>query len=85
MPKPQLTYCHKKCATLSVKVTHLSVQLKLGLCNKCHIFFVNCTQFEIVGCSYQYGDCGKHLDNTEWGCMINGKPIYKRLFIKRVS
>lgn len=40
-------------------------------------------QFEIVGCSYQYGDCGEHLDNTEWGCMINGKPIYKRLFIKR--
>lgn len=43
------------------------------------------TQFQIVGCSYQYGDCGKHLDNTEWGCMINGKPIYKRLFIKRVK
>lgn len=40
-------------------------------------------QFEIVGCSYQYGDCGKHLDNTEWGCMFNGKPIYKRLFIRR--
>ena len=43
------------------------------------------TQFQIVGCSYQYGDCGKHLDNTEWGCVVNGKPIYKRLFIKRIS
>lgn len=43
------------------------------------------TQFEIVGCSYQYGDCGKHVDNTAWGCTINGKPIYKRLFIRRVS
>ena len=43
----------------------------------------NPAQFEILGCSYVYGDCGKHIDGTSWGCKINGKDIYKRIFIRR--
>ena len=43
----------------------------------------NPEQFEILGCSYSYGDCGKHIDGTSWGCKIKGKDIYKRLFIRR--
>ena len=39
-------------------------------------------QFEILGCSYQYGDCGVHYDNTSWGVLIDRKDIYKRLFIR---
>ena len=39
-------------------------------------------QFEILGCSYIYGDCGKHLAGTSWGCKINGEDIYKRIFIR---
>jgi len=81
MPKPQLTYCHKKCATLSVKGDTLSLQLKLGLCNKCHIFFVNCTQFQIVGHEHDIDGNGASLGQFE----INGKGVYKRLLIKRVS
>ena len=41
------------------------------------------TQFEIVGCSYQYGDCGKHIDGKGWGVSVNNKDIYKRIFIKK--
>lgn len=41
------------------------------------------SQFAIIGCSYQYGDCGKHIDGKGWGVSINGKDIYKRLFIKQ--
>ena len=40
-------------------------------------------QFEILGCTYLYGDCGIHADGTSWGAKINGKDIYKRLFIRR--
>ena len=43
----------------------------------------NPDQFEILGCSYIYGDCGKHFEGTSWGCKIDGKDIYKRLFIRR--
>ena len=43
----------------------------------------NPDQFEILGCSYIYGDCGKHIDGTTWGCQIDGKDIYKRIFIRR--
>lgn len=25
---------------------------------------IDTDQFEIAGCSYQYGDCGKHIDDT---------------------
>ena len=41
------------------------------------------TQFEIVGCSYKYGDCGKHIDGKGWGVSVNNKDIYKRIFIKK--
>lgn len=40
-------------------------------------------QFEILGCSYQYGDCGKHIEGTSWGVKVNGADVYKRIFIKR--
>lgn len=40
-------------------------------------------QFEILGCSYQYGDCGVHYDGMSWNGLINGQDKYKRLFIKR--
>ena len=43
----------------------------------------NPAQFEILGCTYVYGDCGCHKDGTSWGAKINGKDIYKRLFIRR--
>ena len=39
-------------------------------------------QFEILGCTYSYGDCGYHVEGTSWGAKINGKDIYKRLFIR---
>ena len=39
-------------------------------------------QFEILGCSYQYGDCGKHIDGRGWGVSVNNKDIYKRIFIR---
>ncbi|MBR4752369.1 MAG: hypothetical protein IK077_11475, partial [Thermoguttaceae bacterium] len=42
-------------------------------------------QFEILGCSYQYGDPGCHYEGTPFGCQINGKDIYKRLFIRRLK
>ena len=40
-------------------------------------------QFEVLGCTYSYGDCGYHIDGTSWGAKIDGKDIYKRLFIRR--
>lgn len=43
----------------------------------------NPDQFEILGCTYLYGDCGCHVDGTSWGAKINGKDVYKRLFIRR--
>ena len=43
----------------------------------------NPKQFEIIGCTYQYGDCGCHVEGTSWGAKINGRDIYKRLFIRR--
>lgn len=38
-------------------------------------------QFEIVGCSYSYGDCGVHHENTPWNIFIDGKENYRRIFI----
>lgn len=40
-------------------------------------------QFEIIGCTYVYGDPGCHVEGTSWGATIDGKDIYKRLFIRR--
>ncbi len=43
----------------------------------------NPEQFEIVGCSYSYGEPkGYHIEGTDFSVSINGKQIYKRLFIK---
>lgn len=41
-------------------------------------------QFRIVGCSHRYGDWGGHVDGTPWDCIVDGKAIYKRLFIQAV-
>lgn len=43
----------------------------------------NPAQFEIIGCTYVYGDPGCHFDGMSWGAKIDGKDIYKRLFIRR--
>ena len=43
----------------------------------------NPAQFEIIGCSYIYGNPGCHIAGTSWNCLIGGKNIYKRIFIKR--
>lgn len=40
------------------------------------------TQFEILGCSYSYGDPGCHKDGHPWSVSVEGKDIYKRIFIK---
>ncbi len=40
-------------------------------------------QFEILGCTYSYGDCGYHFEGTVWGAKIDGKDVYKRIFIRR--
>ena len=41
------------------------------------------SQFEIVGCTYAYGDPGCHVPGTTWNARINGRDIYKRLFIRK--
>ncbi|MDL2285514.1 adenine-specific methyltransferase EcoRI family protein [Desulfovibrio sp. OttesenSCG-928-F07] len=46
----------------------------------------NPKQFEIVGCSYSYGEpLGYHKDGAGYGACINGKQIYKRLFIRNLN
>lgn len=46
----------------------------------------NPNQFEILGCSYSYGEPeGYHLEGKGYGVSINGKDIYKRLFIKNIK
>lgn len=43
----------------------------------------NPDQFEIIGCSYSYGEPkGYHKIGCDYGVSINGKNIYKRLFIR---
>lgn len=43
----------------------------------------NPDQFEIVGCSYSYGEPkGYHIKGKDFNVSVNGKQIYKRLFIK---
>lgn len=39
-------------------------------------------QFELLGCSYVYGDCGYHVPGTDWNCYLEGKRMFKRLFIR---
>ena len=43
----------------------------------------NPDQFELVGCSYNYGRPLEWPENTRMTPTINGKNIFKRLFIKR--
>ena len=46
----------------------------------------NPDQFEIIGCSYSYGKPeGYHKKGKDFNVSINGKQIYKRLFIKNKS
>lgn len=40
-------------------------------------------QFELLGCSYSYGDCGVHYEGMSWNGVVDGKDKYKRVFIKR--
>ncbi|MBR1486294.1 MAG: adenine-specific methyltransferase EcoRI family protein [Synergistaceae bacterium] len=40
-------------------------------------------QYEILGCTYQYGDPGCHIEGTTWTPLIAGKNIYKRIFIRK--
>ncbi|MBR0102784.1 MAG: adenine-specific methyltransferase EcoRI family protein [Selenomonadaceae bacterium] len=40
-------------------------------------------QFELLGCTYTYGDCGCHVAGTDWNAYLNGKRMFKRLFIRR--
>ena len=43
----------------------------------------NPEQFEILGCSYSYGEPkGYHITGKDFSVSINGEQIYKRLFIK---
>jgi hypothetical protein len=47
------------------------------------------SEFDILGCSYRYGDptdpvTGKSYNlNDNFAVSINGRNVYKRLFIKR--
>ena len=43
----------------------------------------NTNQFEIVGCSYDYGRPIGWCKNIDMKVSIKGKQIYKRLLIKR--
>ncbi len=43
----------------------------------------NPNQFEIIGCSYSYGEpIGYHTEGKWFNVSISGKEVYKRLFIK---
>jgi hypothetical protein len=43
----------------------------------------NPDQFEIIGCSYSYGEpVGYHLKNSSYGVSVSKRDIYKRIFIK---
>jgi len=43
----------------------------------------NPDQFEILGCSYSYGEpIGYHIEGKDYSVSVNGKQLYKRLFIK---
>lgn len=43
----------------------------------------NPDQFEIIGCSYSYGEpIGYHKEGSGFGASINGVQVYKRLFIR---
>ena len=43
-------------------------------------------EFQILGCSYSYGDPGEpyHIQEKGFNVSVNGKNIYKRIFIKNL-
>lgn len=42
-------------------------------------------EFEVIGCSYSYGEpVGYHYSGQGYNVSINGKEVYKRLFIRRI-
>jgi hypothetical protein len=41
----------------------------------------NPDQFEIIGCSYSYGEPIGYHSGTDFNVSVNGKNVYKRLFI----
>ena len=45
----------------------------------------NPEQFEIVGCTYNYGIPDGWSEDTNMQAIVNGKHVYKRIFIKRRS
>ncbi len=46
----------------------------------------NPEQFEILGCSYSYGEPkGYHIAGKGYNPSVNGKEIYKRLFIRNLK
>ena len=40
-------------------------------------------QFELLGCTNSFEDCGVHYEGTSRDCIVNGKHKYARIFIKR--
>ena len=47
------------------------------------IYKLNPTQFEILGCSYNYGRPEEWDTNTNMNPVVNGKNKFKRIFIRR--
>lgn len=43
----------------------------------------NPDQFDILGCSYSYGDPGCHIEGKSWSTQVGGVDVYKRIFIKK--
>ena len=43
----------------------------------------NPEQFELVGCSYNYGRPKEWPEDTDMAPTVGGKNLYKRLFIRR--
>ena len=46
----------------------------------------NPDQFELLGCSYSYGEpIGYHIAGESFNVSVNGKNVYKRLFIRNLK
>jgi hypothetical protein len=46
----------------------------------------NPKQFDILGCSYSYGEpIGVHKKDASFDVSVNGKQIYKRIFIRNIN
>jgi len=46
----------------------------------------NPDQFELLGCSYSYGEpIGYHITGESFNVSVNGKNVYKRLFIRNLK